>query len=151
MRLLSCFWRINYFEAKENILLIIFEIDRRLRPVTYYGYVIHVFPRFVFQKIIMYFFFFFWVFFHTNDSRGSSEIATARAFLVRKHLQDNLCHINFEESSLTKTLFWRMGFLRLQVTTGNFGISEKVRKELKWAISIRSFWKLKQTKYSHQW
>ena len=109
------------------------------------------FPTFCVSKDYDAFFFFFWVFFHTNDSRGSSEIATARAFLVRKHLQDNLCHINFEESSLTKTLFWRMGFLRLQVTTGNFGISEKIRKELKWAISIRSFWKLKQTKYSHQW
>ena len=50
--------------------------------------------------------------------------------LVNKHPECNLSNIKFEESSRTKSLFRRVGFVQHQIRTGKVDISQEVHKEV---------------------
>lgn len=73
-------------------------------------------------------------YFQAVRSRGgviskAVAIATAEA-LIQRHPECNLDHLNIEDSSWTKSLFKRMGFVRRQATTGKVEISESLKKEV---------------------
>ena len=72
--------------------------------------------------------------FQAQRSRGgviskAVAVATAQA-LIKRHPELNLNHINIEESSWSKSLFKRMGFIRRLATTGKVSISEELKKEI---------------------
>ena len=58
--------------------------------------------------------------------------ATAKA-LIKHYPEYNMEHLNIEDSSWSKSLFKRMGYVRRLATTGKVEISEKLKVEIETA------------------